>query len=54
MELDRKFEIAQSCRLVSLVSLEPDHAYPIVRAERINTRYVQSVLVGIMDPPSVL
>ena len=51
MELDRKFEIAQSCRLVSLGSLEPDRAYPIVLAERINTRYGQSVLVCIMDSP---
>jgi hypothetical protein len=52
MELDRKFEIATSCRSVSLGSLEPDRAYPIVRAERIHTRYGQSVLVGIMDSPT--
>ena len=31
--------------------LEPDRAYPI-RAECINTRYGQSVLVGIMDSPT--
>jgi hypothetical protein len=52
MELDRKFEIATSCRSVSLWSLEPDRAYPIVHAERINTRYGQSVLVAIVDSPS--
>ena len=52
MELDRKFEIATSCRSVSLGSLEPDRLYPIVHAERINTRYGQSVLVAIMDSPS--
>jgi hypothetical protein len=52
MELDRKFEIAKSCRSVSLGSLEPDRAYPIVHAERINTRHLQSVLVAIMDSPS--
>jgi hypothetical protein len=51
MEFDRKFEIAISCS-VSLGSLESDRAYPIVHAERINTRYVQSVLVAIMDSPS--
>jgi hypothetical protein len=52
MELDRKFEIATSCRLVSLGSLEHDRAYPIVHVERINTRYGQSVLVAIMVSPS--
>ena len=39
MELDRKFEIATSCRSVSLGSLEPDQRYPFVQSERINTRY---------------
>jgi len=52
MELDRKFEIATSCRSVSLGTLEPDRAYPILHAERINTRYGQRVLVAIMDSPS--
>ena len=52
MDLDRKFEIASSCRSVSLGSLKPDRAYPIVHAERINTRYGQSVLVAIVDSPS--
>ena len=31
---------------------ELDRAYPIVHAERITTRYGQSVLVAIMDSPS--
>ena len=52
MDLDRKFEIATSCRSVSLGSLELDHPYPIVHAERINTRYGQRVLLAIMDSPS--
>ena len=52
MEFDRKFEIATSCLSVSLGSLEPDRTYPIVHAERVTTRYVQSVLVAIMDSPS--
>jgi len=52
MELDRKFEIATSCRSVSLGSLEPDRAYPIVHAKRVTTRYGQSVLVAIMDSTS--
>ena len=39
MELHRKFEIATSCRSVSLGSLEPYKQYPIVGAKRINTRY---------------
>jgi len=49
MELDRKFEIATSCRSVSLGSLESDQQYPIVHVERINTRYGQSVLLAILD-----
>ena len=52
MEFDRKFEIATSCRSVSLGSLEPDGAYPIVHAEGINTRYGQGVLVVITDSPT--
>ena len=52
MKLDRKFEIPTSYRSVSLGSLEPDRAYPIVHAERKNTRYGHSVLVAIMDSPS--
>ena len=51
MELDCKFEIATSCLSVSLGSLEPDRPYPIVHAERVTTRYGQSVLVAIMDSP---
>ena len=52
MELDRKFKIATSFRSVSLGSLEHDQQYPIVHAERINTRYRQSVLLAILDPPT--
>jgi len=35
MELDRKFEIATSCRSVTLGSSEHDQHYPIVRVKRI-------------------
>jgi len=52
MELDRKFQIATSCCSVSLGSFEPDRSYPIMHADRINTRYGQSVLVAIMDSPT--
>ena len=53
IELDRKFEIVTSCRSVSLGSLVPDQRYPIVHAERINTRFIQSVLLGILDSPTI-
>jgi hypothetical protein len=49
MELDRKFQIATSCRSVSLGSLEHNQEYPIVHAESINTRYGQGVLLAILD-----
>ena len=52
MELDSKFEIATSYRSVSLCSLEPDEQYPIAHAERINTRYWQSVLSAFLDVPT--
>ena len=52
MELDRKFENATSWRSVTLESLEPSEHYPIVHVERINTRYGQSVLLAIWDPPT--
>ena len=53
MEMDRKFEIAKSCRSISLGSLEHDQQYPIVHAERINTRYAQSILLAILDFPTI-
>jgi hypothetical protein len=52
MELARNFEIASSCRSVTLGSIEPDQQYPVVHAERINTRYDQSVLLAILDSPA--
>ena len=52
MELDRKFEADMLCRSVSLGSLEPNQQYPIDHAERINSLYGQSVLLGILDSPT--
>ena len=52
MELDRNFKIATSFRSVELGSLEHDQQYPIVHAERINTRSGQSVQLTILDSPS--
>ena len=52
MELDRKFEIATSCRSVTLGSLEPVLQYSIVGAVRINKRHGQSALLAILDSPT--
>ena len=52
MELDRKFEIAHSCRSVPLGSLEPDKQYPIVHEEHITMRYGQGVRLAILDSPT--
>jgi len=52
MELYRKFEIATSCRSVSLGLLEPDQQYLIFYEKRINTGYGQSVLLAILDMPA--
>jgi len=52
MELDRKFQMAPTCRLVTLGSLQTDQQYYIVHAERVNTSYVYSVLLAKMDSPT--
>jgi hypothetical protein len=38
--------------LCQVGSLHADHQYPIVHAERVNTRYVYSVLLAILDSPT--
>jgi len=55
MEFDRKFQMATGCRSVTIGSFLPDHQYPIVHAERVNTRYVHSVLLVTLESsiPSV-
>ena len=52
MDLDRKIEIITLCRSVSLGWFEHDQQYPIVHAERIKTRYVEIVLLVILDKPT--
>ena len=49
MELDRKFQMATACRSLTIGSLRPDQQYPVVHAERVNTRYGPSVLLAILE-----
>jgi hypothetical protein len=49
MELGKKFEEATSCHLVHVSSSEVERKYPIVHAERVNTKYWPTVLLTIVD-----
>ena len=49
MELDRNFQMASACRSLTIGSLRPDQQYPVVHAERVNTRYGPSVLLAILE-----
>ena len=43
---------ATTCRSVTIGSLHPDHQYPVVHAERVNTRYGLVVLIVILENPT--
>ena len=49
MELDRKFQMATACSLLTIGSLGPDQHYTVVHAERVNTRYGPIVLLAILE-----
>jgi len=52
MELDRKFQMAATCRSVTIGHLQPDQHFPFIHAERLYTRYGHSVLLTVMDSPT--
>ena len=49
MELSKKFQMATSCHVVNIDSLEVDRKYPIVKAERVTTRFGESILLCIQN-----
>jgi hypothetical protein len=49
MELDFKF---QMCNTLTFGSLHPDHQYHFAHSERVNTRYVHSVLIPVLVSPT--
>jgi len=49
MYLAKRFEEATSSTSVNISSLVVNMSYPIVRAKRINTKFVSTILLSIRD-----
>jgi len=49
MSLSQRFSDV-TCGVVHISSLKVDQKYPIVKAERVKTRYGETVLLSIRDP----
>jgi len=48
MELSKKFQMA-TCYIVKIDSLEVDRKYPIIKAERVTTRFGKTILLCIQN-----
>jgi hypothetical protein len=46
-----KFRMTSSCQTVRIPSLPVDRSYPIERAEKIQTRYGEAVLLTLKESP---
>ena len=51
MDLETKFQAATSCNSLRIGVLEVERKYPIIQAERVETKFGQSVLLTILDSP---
>jgi hypothetical protein len=54
MELAKEFRDTTTCRILHISEMEVDRKYPIVGAERVYTRYGETVLLSIRDPQTLL
>jgi len=52
MALSQRFSDV-SCDVVHISTLKVDQTYPIVKAERVKTRYGETVLLSIRDPQNL-
>jgi len=52
MALSQRFSDV-SCDVVHISTLKVDQSYPIVKAERVKTRYGETVLLSIRDPQNL-
>jgi len=52
MALSQRFSDV-TCDVVHVSSLKVDKSYPIVKAERVKTRYGETVLLSIRDPQNL-
>jgi len=51
MDLTKNIQEVTSCNTIKINSLEVDRKYPIVRAERIVTKFGPTILLSIRDSP---
>jgi hypothetical protein len=49
MLLNKKFQEAASSYAVKIKTMEVDREYPIIRAERVNTKFGPTVLLNIEE-----
>jgi hypothetical protein len=49
MDLSAKFKMTSSCRTVGVSSVKMDIPYPIERAEKIQTRYGDTILLALKE-----
>ena len=52
MALSQRFSDV-TCDVVHVSSLKVEQSYPIVKAERVKTRYGENVLLGIREPQNL-
>jgi len=52
MALSQRFSDV-SCDVVHISSLKVDQTYPIVKAERVKTRYGETIFLSIRDPQNL-
>ena len=51
MDIKTRFQAATSCTFVKIAALEVERKYPIIRAERVETKFGPAVLLTILDAP---
>jgi hypothetical protein len=54
MELAKKFRDMTTCRIIHISEMEVERKYPIDGAERVYTRYGETVLLSLRDPQTLL
>jgi len=53
MDLSAKFRMTSACQTVRITSLKTDISYPIERAEKLQTRYCEAVLLTLKESSQV-
>ena len=51
MDIKTRFQAVTSCSSEKICALEVARKYPIIRAERVETKFGQAVLLTILDSP---